>query len=136
MTLKTKKGAALSYVLVAGVLLFVLAAALLPVASGITTSSLYSADHKISYIDAKSAIEYAKAVLKHKIENGEELTGFYVTALPDGNGGLDFAFADGTPPNPEEAYAVCTVDGDERRVTIDAQGSPAWLPGLVARAGV
>lgn len=123
MTLKTKKGAALSYVLIAGVLLFVLAAALLPVASGITKSSVYSADHKISYIDAKSAIEYAKAVIKHKIETGDELSSFYVEALPDGSGGLDFTYINGAAPSPGDAYAVCVIDEDENKVTIEAQGS-------------
>lgn len=128
MTVRSRKGAALGYVLVVGTLLFLLAAALLPIASGLTEATANSADGKISYIDAKSAIEYAKAVMDRQIAADNKLQSFYVTGAPAADGTIAFDYVLGTPSATDSYYALCTVTEDTVRIDaatsrLDRQGS-------------
>ena len=114
----------MAYAIVVSMLLFLLAAALLPIASGLTDFTRNGTDQKISYIDAKSSIEYAKAVLYYKVNTtGQSVGSFYVTGAPNSDGVIQFAFANGTPAGGASTYAVCTYDDTTKDITIEANTS-------------
>lgn len=130
MKIISKKAAAMAFAIVVSALLFLLAAALLPIALSQTYFSRNGTDQKISYIDAKSSIEYAKAVLFHKLNTvGESVVSFYVTGAPNSAGVIQFEYTDGVAPGGTTTYAVCTYDDTNNAITIAADTSRLGFDG-------